>query len=403
MHPSSASPRSSVAPLTDASQPLHIMVVAGEASGDHHAAAMVRALEGLNPGNRYTGMGCNALRDAGVELVVDARRLAVVGLWEVIAQYREIRRALNILKERLRSDPPDLLVLVDYVEFNLRLARAAKQQGIRVLFYVSPQIWAWRPHRVKRIGRVIDAMAVLFPFEVEVYQRYGIPVRYVGNPLVDSVRPSGSREEIMASLGLDPLQPVIGLLPGSRSGELRRHLPIIMETCHWLRARHPKIQFVMPLAPGVDIEGDITPRMDASLGIHQVVGQAHDVMSVSRALIIASGTATLEAALLRTPMAIIYRVSPITHAILKRMILIRDIGLANIVAERRVVGEFVQDEACAERIGPELERLLSDEDYYQEIVASLGQIRERLGEGGGSEKVARMALELIREGRLTGE
>ncbi len=400
MHPSSASPRSSGAPLTEAGQPLHVMVVAGEASGDQHAAAMVRALEDLSPGNRYTGMGCNALREAGVELVVDARRLAVVGLWEVIAQYREIRRALNVLKERLHSDPPDLLVLVDYVEFNLRLARAAKAQGIRVLFYVSPQIWAWRPHRVKRIGRVIDAMAVLFPFEVEVYRRYGIPVRYVGNPLVDSVKPSGSRQEIMTSLGLDPQRPVIGLLPGSRSGELRRHLPIIMETCRWLRARHPDIQWVMPLAPGVDIQSDITPHVDASLGIHQVIGQAHDVMSVSRALIIASGTATLEAALLKTPMAIIYRVSPITHAILKRMILIRDIGLANIVAEKRVVREFVQDEANAEQIGMEVERLLMDEAYHGEVVASLAEIRERLGEGGGSDKVARMALELIREGTL---
>ncbi|WP_276315666.1 lipid-A-disaccharide synthase [Ectothiorhodospira shaposhnikovii] len=386
--------------MTDSNTPLHVMVVAGEVSGDLHAANMVRAMEGLRPGNRYTGMGCGAMREAGVELIVDAGRLAVVGLWEVIAQYRDIRRALETLKQHLRSDPPDLLVLVDYVEFNLRLARAAKALGIRVLFYVSPQIWAWRPHRVKRIGRVIDAMAVLFPFEVDVYRRYGIPVRYVGNPLVDVVHPSAAPDKILADLGLDPDHPPLALLPGSRGGELRRHLPIMMETCRWLRRRHPDIRFVMPLAPGVDVAGDVAPHLDPSLDIRLVSGQTYDVMAVSRALIIASGTATLEAALLRTPMAIIYRVSPITHAILSRLILIPHIGLANIVAGRAVVREFVQDAATAENIGAEVERLLMDEDYHRSVVNALGEVRERLGEGGGSGKVARMALELIDHGRL---
>ncbi|SEP98689.1 lipid-A-disaccharide synthase [Ectothiorhodospira magna] len=374
------------------------MIVAGEVSGDLHAANMVRAMETLRPGNRYTGMGCGAMGEAGVELIVDAGRLAVVGLWEVIAQYRDIRRALETLKQHLRSDPPDLLVLVDYVEFNLRLAKVAKALGIRVLFYISPQIWAWRPHRVKRIGRVIDAMAVLFPFEVDVYRRYGIPVRYVGNPLVDVVQPSATPDRILADLGLD--HPPVALLPGSRGGELRRHLPIMMETCRWLRRRHPDIPFVMPLAPGVDVAGDVTPHLDPSLDIRLVSGQTYDVMAVSRALVIASGTATLEAALLRTPMAIIYRVSPITHAILSRLILIPHIGLANIVAGREVVREFVQDAATAENIGAEVERLLADEDYHRSVVEALGEVRQRLGDGGGSEKVARMALELIDHGGL---
>lgn len=378
----------------------HIMVVAGETSGDQHAAEMIRALEHLRPGHRYSGMGCEALAAAGMERIVDARDLAVVGLWEVLAHYRDIRRALETLKARLREDPPDLLVLVDYVEFNLRLARAAKGRGIPVLFYVSPQVWAWRARRVWRIGEVIDAMAVLFPFEAAFYERHGIPVRYVGNPLVDTVRASAPPEGIRRSLGLAPDRPVVGLLPGSRSGELRHHLPVMMQTCRWLRRRHPGLDFVMPLAPGVNVERDVAPHLDPELGIRQVTGHTHDVMAISRALIIASGTATLEAALMGTPMAILYRVSPLTYAVLKRMLLIRDIGLANIVAGERVVQEFVQSQARPETIGAEVERLLTDPGYHEEVCRGLAQVRERLGDQGGSENVARMALELLDHGRL---
>ncbi|WP_338018763.1 lipid-A-disaccharide synthase [Ectothiorhodospira mobilis] len=381
-------------------RPRHIMVVAGEASGDQHAAEMVRALERLRPGNRYSGMGCDALAAAGMERIVDARDLAVVGLWEVLAHYRDIRRALDTLKARLRADPPDLLVLVDYVEFNLRLARTAKALGIPVLFYVSPQVWAWRARRVRRIGEVIDAMAVLFPFETEFYQRHGIPVRYVGNPLVDTVRPGAPPEVIRQDLDLDPEAQVVGLLPGSRRGELRRHLPVMMQTCRWLRQRHPRVQFVLPLAPGVNVERDVTPHLDPQLGIRQVTGRTHDVLAASHALIIASGTATLEAALMGTPMAILYRVSPLTYAVLKRMLLIRDIGLANIVAGERVVQEFVQSRARPEAIGAEVERLLTDPDYHQRICRGLARVRARLGDGGASENVARMALELMDHGRL---
>jgi lipid-A-disaccharide synthase len=385
-------------PSADASSDAHVMVVAGEASGDLHAANMVRAMRRMAPGLQFSGMGGCALREAGVEILVDSTRLSVVGLVEVLAHYRDIRRALGTLQAALRQQRPVLLVLVDYVEFNLRLARTARRMGIKVLFYVSPQVWAWRARRVRRIGQVIDAMAVLFPFEAEVYRRHGIPVRYVGNPLVDDVKASADCYALRREFGLNETAPVVGILPGSRRGELRRHLPLIMAAARLLRTRVPGVQFIMPLAPGVDVDRDVTPHVDPDLDIVQISGRTYDAMHSADALMIASGTATLEAGLLRVPMAILYRVSPITFFILKRLILIKDIGLANIVAGERVVPEYIQNDATPEAIAGEIERLLTDADYARQVRERLGIIREKLGAGGGSENVARMALELIELG-----
>ena len=387
-------------PLAETLANAHVMVVAGEASGDLHAANMVRAMRLMEPGLRFSGMGGDALRAAGVEILVDSSCLSVVGLVEVLVHYGDIRRAMKRLREQLQRERPALLVLVDYVEFNLRLARAAKRLGIRVLFYVSPQIWAWRSQRIERIGRVIDAMAVLFPFETKVYEAHGIPVRYVGNPLVDEVRASADCYTLRREFGLHETRPVVGILPGSRRGELRRHMPLVMEAARLLRQRIPKAQFIMPLAPGVDVERDIEPHVDPRLGIVRITGRTYDVMHSADALMIASGTATLEAGLLRVPMAILYRVSPLTYFILKRLIIIRDVGLANIVAGERVVPEFIQNDATPQAITDEIEHLLADPDYAGEVRRRLGIIRDKLGEGGGSENVARMALELMRYGEL---
>ena len=379
------------------------MVVAGESSGDLHAANMVRALQSLRPALRFSGMGCEAMAKAGVACYVDASRLGVVGLWEAVVQYPRIKQALNTLKKALRDDPPDLLVLVDYVEFNLRLAKAAKALGIRVLFYVSPQIWAWRSGRVRKIGAVIDAMAVLFPFEVDLYRDHDIPVRYVGNPLVDVVRVEGDHRAGCESLGLDPERPILGLLPGSRSSEHDNHLPIMLKTAALLRQALPELQVMVALPP----ERQLSPLLKAQLAqqpeIQLCSGQTYTLMAVSRALIVVSGTATLEAALLKTPMAIIYRVSPLSYAILKRLIRIPYIGLANIVAGKPVAPEYIQSAATAEALSAWAQRILTDDRYHQHMVNDLDIVRERLGASGGSERVARMALELLDHGRLLEE
>lgn len=379
----------------------HVVVVAGEASGDQHAADMVCELRRLEPSIVVSGMGGQAMREVGVEIVVDSTELAVVGLVEVLARYGQIRRALNKIKQHLSNTKPELLVLVDYVEFNLRLAKAAKAMGIKVLFYVSPQVWAWRPHRIQKIGAVIDAMAVLFPFEVDVYQRSGIPVRYVGNPVVDQVQVSQSKEVLRDRLGLDQECPVLGLFPGSRNSEIRRHWPVMMQACARLVNDLPQVQLIAGVASGVNIETQLAPFVPKGLVITFVEGQSHEVMAASDALMISSGTATLEAGLLQKPMAILYRVSPVSYAILKRFILVPDIGLVNIVAGSRIAQEFVQEQATPENLSAECLRLLTDTTYREQMRERLGVVREKLGEGGGSRRVAEMAKELLDTGAIT--
>ncbi len=293
------------------------MIVAGEASGDLHGADLVKTLTQRRPDCGFFGMGGPAMREAGVELLADASELAVVGLFEVLAHYPRIRRALRRLERTLQDRRPDLLILVDYVEFNLQLARCAKRLGIKVLFYISPQVWAWRSRRVKKIGARVDRMAVLFPFEVEIYQRHGIPVTYVGHPLVSHAQPSMGRDEVLQGFGLDALRPIVGLLPGSRRIEIKRLLPLLIDTAALLQGRIPDAQFLLPLASTLDAS-DVAPYLPEDRGIAVIQGHTYDVMQVCDALIAAAGTATLEAALIGTPMAIVYKVSPLSYPILIR-------------------------------------------------------------------------------------
>lgn len=378
----------------------HVVVVAGEASGDQHAADLVRELRGMDPAIRFSGMGGQAMRAAGVDLVVDSTELAVVGFVEVLARYGQIRRALNQLKGHLEKTRPDLLVLVDYVEFNLRLAKAAKALGIKVLFYVSPQVWAWRPHRIQKIGAVIDAMAVLFPFEEDVYRRNGIPVRYVGNPVVDQVRVAGSQMQLREMLGLDLSRPVLGLFPGSRASEIRRHWPVMLAACEQIVKVLPQVQLVAGVARGVNVQSQLMPLVSKAFELRFVEGRSHELMAASDALLISSGTATLEAGLLQVPMAILYRVSPLSYAILKRFILVPDIGLVNIVAGERIAQEFVQDRATPAALSAECIRLLTDREYRLQMHERLAVVKEKLGEGGGSRRVAEMARELLDTGAI---
>jgi lipid-A-disaccharide synthase len=387
-------------PLVKEGRQRHIVVVAGEASGDMHAARMVSALKKRYPDCIFSGMGSGQMRAAGVDIRVDSAALSVVGLIEVLAHLKEIRQAFKTIADHIAQSKPDLLILVDYVEFNLRLAKAAKQHGIKVLFYVSPQVWAWRQGRVKSIGRVVDAMAVLFPFEVDFYQQHGVPVRYVGNPLVDEVHVTATPTALRAEFGLNENMPVVGLFPGSRRSELSRHMPVMGKTVAWLHERLPNAQFIMALAPGVDASTQVLPHLPKGIQVRQISGRPYDVMHASTALMIASGTATLEAGLLAVPMAIFYKVSAFSHAIMKRFIRIPNIGLANIVAGRRVVQEFIQHKATPEFIGQELFKLLTDIDYQQQVRDQLAAVKTNLGHGGGSENVAQMAAELLEYGRL---
>lgn len=380
----------------------HLMISAGEASGDHHAARFVRALQRRGHEPRLSGMGGPRLAATGMDLVVDCRDLAIIGIVEVLIHWRYIMRQLEKLRAALRASPPDLLVLVDYPEFNLKLAETARECGVPVLFYVSPQVWAWRPHRVAKIGRLVDMMAVLFPFEVDFYERAGVPVRYVGHPLVDEIHPEVGAEEARAEFGLDPERPTLGLLPGSRRGEIERLLPLLLDAAGELERRRGPVNLVLPLAATLDAD-PVRERIAASgLDVRLVTGgRAYDVIQVCDAIVTASGTATLEVALMGVPMAVVYRVNWLTWQIMHRMMTVDDIALVNIVAGRRIVQEFVQRNARPAAIATEAERLLDDTAYRERIRNDLADVRQRMGEGDGPDRVAALIEELL--GRSSAE
>ncbi len=374
----------------------HVMLVAGEESGDRHAASVVRLLRERLPGARFTGMGGGHMRAAGVATRVDSSHLGVVGLGEVLRHYGKLRRALKTMKNAVRDERPDLLICVDYKEFNLKLARHARACGVPVLFYVSPQVWAWRPGRVKDYGRAVDVMAVIFPFEVPFYERHAIPVRYVGHPLAGKVDSALDRGQAREAFGIGTDAPVVGLLPGSRANEVERLLPVMLGAARRLHAADPDRRFLLVQAGSVTRE-QIRPHLEAAddLPVTVVQGRTYDALRACDAVMTASGTATLEVALMGVPMAITYRVSTLTYTLLKPLVRIPHIGLVNIVAGREVVAEFVQDRARPERLAEEIEHILADPEYARAIREGLAEVRERLGEADGVARLADLVVEML--------
>ena len=371
------------------------MIVAGEASGDLYGATLATEIRALAPDTRLLGMGGDRMREAGVETLVDANVMAVMGIVEVLGSLPVIVRGFTVLKRRLLSDPPRLLILIDYPDFNLRLAKVAKKAGIQVLYFISPQVWAWRSGRVKGIGRVVDRMAVLFPFEVPFYQKAGIPVSFVGHPLLDMVAPALGSKEAAASLGLDPSARVVGLFPGSRKSVISRLLPVILESAALLKARMPDLQFVLPLASSLRLE-DIEPQLKlAGIDVSVISGRNHDVMSACDAAISVSGTVIMELALVGVPTVLIYKVSPLTYQIGKRVINVPHIGICNIVAEKRLIKELIQHEAHPLAIADETDAMLNDAAYAAGIRAGLAGVREKLGSGGALARLALLAKQMI--------
>jgi len=377
-------------------KPESVMIVAGEASGDMYGATLATEIRALAPETRFFGMGGDCMRKAGVETLVDANVMAVMGLVEVLGHLPVIVSGFNILKQKLRTDPPKLLILIDYPDFNLRLAKVAKRAGVKVLYFISPQVWAWRSGRVTGIGRVVDMMAVLFPFEVPFYRNAGIPVTFVGHPLVDLVRPTMGRDEALASLGLDPARRCVGLFPGSRKSEIKKLFPVILQAAENLLQRMPDLQFVLPLASSLRDE-DLAPYLAATkLPVSVVSGRNHDVMSACDAAISVSGTVVMELALVGTPMVLIYKMSPLTYQIGKRVINVPHIGICNIVAEKRMVKELIQHEAEPVPIADEIDALLNNTSYAAQMREGFAAMRVKLGNGGALGRVARLAMEMMK-------
>lgn len=372
-----------------------IMLSAGEASGDLHTANLFRELKKLIPNLRGIGMGGVRMREAGIDLRCDSTHLAVIGLAEVAKHYGEIRRALRSMQRIACEEKPDLLICVDYKEFNFRLARKAKACGVKVLFYVSPQVWAWRPGRVKSYGRIVDHMAVIFPFEVPFYQAYKIPVTYVGHPLAGKVKPSLGRAEARAKFGFSGKGPVIGLLPGSRTNEINRLLPVILGAAERLAVEFAAAEFVLFRAPSISDELLQSHLEGSGLPIRVIEGQDYDALQCCDAVITVSGTATLEVALLGVPMAIVYRLTALSYWLGRLLVRIPYIGLPNILAGRHVVREFIQHDATADNIAGEIARILRDRDYAETMRQALRQIRDELGEKNGAAKLAQLAADML--------
>ncbi|WP_432741405.1 lipid-A-disaccharide synthase [Methylobacter sp. G7] len=376
-------------------KPLTILFSAGESSGDQHAANMFLELQKQRPDIKGLGMGGAKMAQAGIDIRYDSTNISVIGVVEVIKHYAEIRRALTLMQELVATERPDLLVCVDYKEFNFKLARYAKQQGIKVLFYVSPQVWAWRPGRVKAYGKVIDMMAVIFPFEAAYYDAEKVPVRYVGHPSVDKVHARYSKDEDLSRFGLDKNKPIVGLLPGSRANEIKRLLPVMLAAAEKVQANLPECQFVLPQADSISDALLDDYLRQSPLSVSVIKNQPYDVIQCCDAVMTTSGTATLEIALLTVPMVIAYKLSPLTYWLGKWLVNTPFIGLPNIVLGKSIIKELIQQDATAENLSEEITRILTDQAYADNMRQNLSQVKQQLGQGGGSKNMAQLALEML--------
>lgn len=371
------------------------MIIAGEASGDMHAAKLVREVKAINTEIKFYGIGGKNMLEAGVEALVDSADLAVVGLFEVLAHWNTISGALKKMQHLLRTDPPDLLVLTDYPDFNLRLAKTAKECGVKVLFYISPQVWAWRPKRVFKIRKLVDMMAVVFPFEETFYKKYDVPVRFVGHPLVDEIHTSEDQKTLRNEFLLDDDKPVVGLFPGSRHSEIKRLLPIIVESALQIVKNKPDTQFVIPVASTLK-EEDILPYFDGTeLDMRIISQRSHDVMEACDAVITVSGTVTLELALLKKPMVVINKISKLSYFFVRRMLKIKHVALCNIVAGKRVVPELIQNNATTMKISNTLLELLDSEEKRSEIILEFSSIEEKLTNKETKTELSELLIDML--------
>jgi len=371
--------------------------VAGEASADLHGSNLINAIRELNPNVHFYGVGGQRIKEAGVNVLFDSSDMAVVGVMEVFSKLKTIIKAFRELKKSLKVNHPDLVILIDYPDFNLHLAKFAKKRGIPVLYYISPQVWAWRRRRIKKIARLVDKLLVILPFEVPFYEKERIDVEFVGHPLIDIAKPKFSRETALERFNLDKGKITIGLFPGSRNSEVKLLLPKMLKAAEILNKRLGNLQFVLPVASTINkiqIEKIIGNTCN-NVRVNVITDNNYDAINISRVVIVASGTTTLEAAIINSPMVILYKLSPLTYLIGKLMIKVENIGLVNLVAQRRVVCELIQHDVTPEQIAGEVLKILEDRELYSKIKNELTWVKEKLGAPGASFKAARIATGMM--------
>ncbi|MBN2645635.1 MAG: lipid-A-disaccharide synthase [Desulfuromonadaceae bacterium] len=373
------------------------LIVTGEASGDLLGSHLIRAAKTLDPDLAFYGVAGPRMAQAGCEVLIDSSELAVMGLVEVVRHLPRIWRVYRRLKSELRGpDAPDVLILIDSPDFNLRLATLARKAGVPVLYYVSPQVWAWRRGRVHRIARDVDKLAAILPFEPDYYRGLDIDVQYVGHPLLDEIPAVDDAAAFRARHGLTDAHPLIGLLPGSRRNELHYAAPTLFEAAARLKQRYPQAGFLLPLAPGVACEPLVALAKAAGVPVTMVDQGIYEVAATCDVVLAVSGTVTLQVALMQTPMVILYKGSPLTYAIGRRLVNIEFFGLPNIVVGRGVVRELLQDAATPEALFEEVRRILEDDHYARTMRDGLREIREKMGAPGCAGRVAHMASDLSR-------
>ncbi|HKD45875.1 MAG TPA: lipid-A-disaccharide synthase [Candidatus Angelobacter sp.] len=377
---------------------MNLLLSAGEASGDTYGAQLVDAIRRLSPDTKFFGMGGEKMEVAGSELLVEARDVAVVGLVEVVTHLPRIRRQFRRLVAEAESRKPDAAVLIDFPEFNLRLARELYRLNIPVFYFVSPQIWAWRTGRVHEIRKYVRKMIVIFPFEQEFYQKHGVDVAYVGHPLAYASPPQISREDFAIENRLDPQKIWLGLLPGSRQKEVRLNLPEILAAARQLRQQGGDFELLLPVASTLD--RDWVERQLAGCPIPvRLTSHAGSTLKHARAAVVASGTATVEAALAGTPFVVVYRLAPLTWLLGRRLVSLDTFAMPNLIAGRQIVTELIQDKFTAQNLVRELNAILPEGAARRQMLADLGQIREKLRDnrdpGPPAARAAREMLGLL--------
>ena len=371
----------------------NILISAGEASSDMYAARLAIALR-ARTGAKFFGMGGPRMAEAGVELIADYHEVAVVGIAEVLHKIPTVIGVQNRLKREAKRRNAALAILVDSPGTHLGVARRLKQIDIPVGYFIGPQVWAWRAGRVRIIKRRVNRMVVIFPFEEKIYREAGVPVNFVGHPLVDVVRPTMSRAEFAALHNLNPNKPIVAILPGSRQNEIRQNYGRVLEACERLIRADKEIQFVVAAAPNLTA-GSFASHTLPAIDIRLVQGATYDALAAADCAIVASGTATIEAALLGTPMVVVYRVSPISASILRRMIRTPFFSMVNLIAGRSVVPELIQDDFAPAAVEEQVRRLLDSPAAREETKSSLAEVRAKLGPGGAIERAADIFAQML--------
>jgi len=372
----------------------HLIIVAGETSGDNHAAHLVEAIKDLDPKITFSGLGGPKMQTAGVEIYEDLTKFAVVGFVEVLRHLGAFRKAFRLIIEKVKETKASAVILIDYPGFNLRLAKELKKLNIKVIYYISPQVWAWKENRVKLIREVVDKMIVLFPFERDFYHRHGLEVSYVGHPLLSTVCVKTSKENVLEKLGLSPTKTTIGLLPGSRIKEIKSLLPVMIKSAKLLYQENPALQFIIIKAPGIDLEL-FKKYLPKEFSVRIFDENFYDGINATDACMVASGTATLETALLKKPMVVIYKTSLITWALAKLLIKIPYIGLVNVVAGEKIVPECIQFDATPKEISNTLKEILPPSSRHAAIAQALSQVKHSLGDPGANTRAAREIIKFL--------